>query len=471
MRSETGNPAIRLVRAAIVAVLALATAFAVVIGAPQASSAQSETAGSTDSLWVASFANLGVCASPSSAQSLSSCFQTPVPLTQTTAAIATDGTNVYIASQISGGYSCPIADLGANCTRIMAGPWPSYNNNDNEVTSLAAADGYLFIGQKSGQIYRCPSDLPYVDQSSMPSQCIEFSSGSQAVQSLLLANNNLYVGVSPDGKSTQAQLWSCDPQTADSCSVIDSMGYQTYPASLAAGGGNLWAGLGSGILWKCPAPGENNCSNYDTAGKGQALNSLSYDSQGSNGQATVYAAVAKSSGQTNNGVIWQCPVASANDCNNLLTKVSIGAVAGGDSNVFSSDGYSLYYGTSKYTNASTNSGYGWSEASMLYIPASGVTGVGAVSVKSNPRKLRRLVKARCAAGAPRRARLSITGPSGFHHATRVPVCGSGKAGVRTWKLDLLDTGKYRLKARIRGGKTLSKKVMVRADRTTKARLG
>ena len=87
---------------------------------------QSETAAieqGTDYLWAGHSEVIGACASPSSAESLANCFsQGAQGPTSQIKAMATDGTNVYFASQFDGGLSCPDDQVGQNCTPIMAGP-------------------------------------------------------------------------------------------------------------------------------------------------------------------------------------------------------------------------------------------------------------------------------------------------------------------------------------------------------------
>ena len=61
--------------------------------------------------------------------------------------MTTDGVNVYYAGN-HGGLSCPIADLGANCTQIMAGPWPE--SATVSVTALAASTARSGSGNKTG---------------------------------------------------------------------------------------------------------------------------------------------------------------------------------------------------------------------------------------------------------------------------------------------------------------------------------
>ena len=92
---------------------------AAMLQTPRESAAQSA---GQDSLWAGSLDNaIGVCTDPSSSAALSGCFASAATTWSAVQAVATDGVNVYFASEDDGGLSCPIADLGANCTRIMAG--------------------------------------------------------------------------------------------------------------------------------------------------------------------------------------------------------------------------------------------------------------------------------------------------------------------------------------------------------------
>ncbi|MFM9106876.1 MAG: hypothetical protein ACKOWF_09270, partial [Chloroflexota bacterium] len=171
---------------------------------------------SQDSLWAAVIrmtdstnttypSYYGACANPSSSAALAGCFSSLTSIGSfELVAMATDGVNVYYATYQNGGYSCPIAALGANCVRIMAGPWGSGSGG---VYSLAAYDGQIWIGQKNGQIYRCPANIPDASQSSAPADCVLLDQAGLAVQSLLLANGTLYAGLAGTKKS-QGILWS-----------------------------------------------------------------------------------------------------------------------------------------------------------------------------------------------------------------------------------------------------------------------
>jgi hypothetical protein len=401
-------------------------------------------AAAQDSLWAASSTGaVGACLSPGTAAALSDCFQSAASTWaggEATAA-ATDGVNVYFLSQLNGALSCPIADLGANCTRIMAGPWPqSYTCSDtacsptNAVYALAAADGMIWIGQQNGDIIRCPSDLAYVEQGAMPSQCeVLDDAGQRPVMSLLLANGRLYAGLKNYGTEQKKQgiLWSCDPQAANSCDNLDTYG-KTYAASLAAGGGYLWAGLENGIIWRCNLDTANACSTWETAGS--PVISVSYD-----GQGTLYAAVTG-----DNGVIWSCPTASANGCSDVLSNVSGVSVAAGDGNVFSSTGGGLYFGSSQFTGASGQ----FDASQVLYLPAGGPTAVSAADVMVSAGKWGIKLDHRCDhRGRNPKATVTVRNRDGVVKRQNIGLCELRDAATVTRAFNLLDAGTYRVEAR------------------------
>ena len=423
-------------RGVLVLAAALLLPLAAMLQAPRESAAQ---AVAQDSLWAVGSTGIGVCADPSSAAALSGCFASATSTWSVSAPVATDGVNVYFTSQPAGGLSCPISDLGANCTRIMAGPWGE--GKFNSVLSLAAADGHIWIGQGNGEIYRCPANLPYADQDTAPSQCVLLDdAGGRWVQSLLLANGKLYAGLTCDGgtgcssqeQKKQGLLWTCSPDTVNACSTLDSYGY-TYATSLAAGGGYLWVGLNNDIIWKCDLNATNACATLDKAGA--PVNSISYD-----GQGTLYAAIAEVSA-SKPGMIWSCPTAYTNGCSNVLSGVDGEQVAAGAGSVFSStwsDG--LHFGTSPFTAASATT---WKNSHLLYLPADGPVGVGGVSVNISAKSLSKQIEKRCAKpGRAARATVTVTGPNDFAKTMKVGVCALVKSGAMKHRVDLLDPGDY-----------------------------
>jgi hypothetical protein len=431
---------------------------AAMLQAPRESAAQSA---GQDSLWAVTQHNsktsIGVCANPSSPASLSGCFSSATSVWQGeyNQAVATDGVNVYFVG-LNGGLSCPIADLGANCTTIMAGGWGSTGQT---VSSIAAANGQIWIGQQSGKIYRCPANLPYAKGHTMPSQCVLLDdSGDRPVTSLLLANGRLYVGLYYTGIEQQNQglLWSCSPDTVNACSTLDSYGH-TGAFSLAAGGGYLWAGLGNGIIWRCDLNAANACANWEQSGGD--VNSLSY-----NGQGTLYAAI-----DAGKGPVWSCPTAYANGCSNVLSNVDGWSVAAGAGSVFSSSYHNeLYYGTSQF---SASSGF-WSDSLLLYLPADGPVGVGGVSMTVEAKAMalsQKLVKRCDKPGRTARATVTVTGPNGFTKTMKVGACDLVKSGAMQHRVDLLDIGPYTVS--VQAGKHSGEaSFTVEPDRTTRVNL-
>jgi hypothetical protein len=407
-----------------------------------------------DSLWIGSWwaghlSSYGTCANPSSPGALASCFSSPTSSPVMIGPMATDGVNVYYAGNL-GGLSCPIADLGANCTQIMAGPWPIYDSL--EVLAIAAYGGQIWIGQQDGLVYRCPSNLPYFKQDDPPSQCVQLAdAGDHPISSLLLANGSLYVGVACAGKCDESKnggwLWACDPLTANSCFTLDSYG-DTLANSLAAGGGYLWAGLENGIIWRCDLNTANACSNWEQAANGVA--SISYD-----GQGTLYAAVLGKGSSNEYGAIWSCPTAYANGCDNVLSNVNGTSVAAGAGSVFSFTGDdgnvpgNISFGTSEF--ASVNSTFNQHSSYLLYVPAEGTAGVGGVQVNvRDAHPGRKLVKRCNERGKQPRATIELEGPNGFTKTTKVGACDLAKGGTVTATVDLLDPGRYSI--RVQAGK-------------------
>jgi hypothetical protein len=442
-RSRRGRFAL-IARGLLLLAAVLLLPLAAMLPAPRESAAQV----AQDSLWAVSngsTTDLAVCASPSSPSSLSGCFSSatsswPGSYNQ---AVATDGVNVYFVGEYDGGLSCPIADLGANCTRIMAGPWPPQNCGTAgcQPLVLAAANGYLWIGQGNGKIYRCPSNIPYVEQTTAPSQCVLLDdAGDRSVYSLLLANGTLYAGLSEYGSEQKKQglLWSCSPNIVNSCSTLDSYG-NTSAESLAAGGGYLWAGLGNGIVWRCDLNAANACATWENAGANWAT-SLSYD-----GQGTLYAAIDGNEYAGTSGVIWSCPTAYANGCSNLISNVNGVSVAAGAGGVFSSTtSNGLHYGTSSFTAANVTI---WKNSQLLYLPADGPDGVGGVSVKMTAKSLGKKLDKRCDnPGKTPKATVTVTGPNGFERTLKTGICRVLNGGFAKETLDLLDPGEYTVRA-------------------------
>lgn len=407
---------------------------AAVLQTPQQTAAQSTE---QDTLWAGHYAGrkIWVCADPSSPAALTSCFNSGIDTQGVyTKAMATDGVNVYYAG-INGGLSCPIADRGANCTHIMAGGW-----GDSDVLSLAAADGQIWMGQENGIIYRCPANLPYAQQTTMPAQCVQLDDAWLPVQSLLLANGRLYAGLhfythdAYHDKQDHGSLWSCDPQKADSCNQLDNYG-KTVALSLAAGGGYLWAGLENGIIWRCDLNTADKCETWEYAGKDGSVTDLSYD-----GQGTLYAAT-----NEKHGVIWSCPTASANGCSNVFSNVRGYAVAAGAGSVFSSSDDGLYFGTSKFTGADAASA-----SMLLYLPAGGPVEVGAAKVTiDTARNVGRKLAQGCRAGKNPTGTVKVSWNTEYlnqtqYYTTTFKACDLTKQGVLNWSYGFLNDGDYRV---------------------------
>lgn len=410
-----------------------------------------------DSLWAGSLSGSGgvaACGDPSAPSSLASCFASPAD-DQGVAirAVATDGTNVYFAGS-GGGLSCPVADLGASCTRIMAGGWGS---GGTMVNAIAAADGTIWVGQVNGEIYRCPGDLPYASGTTMPAACLKLdASGSRAVTALLLANGRLYAGLKYAGNGRQAQntgiLWSCPPDTANACITLDTYG-QTQANALAAGGGSLWAGLDNGILWKCDPVAQNACTVRAQAPRYE-IGSISHD-----GTSTIYGALADygNIGGNDKGLVIACPTANDTDaCTTLLSPSAsndfrAGTVAAGAGSVFSSIAdindpttYSpLSFGTLPFTASASS----LENARLLYLPAGGPVGVGGVRLSITGAEVRGRLRETCAGDRPVRplvvriVRIDEGERQGIT-TRRLRPCRLLATGTLRRTIDLLHAGDY-----------------------------
>ena len=433
----------------------------------------------TDSLWAGNGGNVGVCASPAAAESLAECFAAPAAIWpfNVNHEVATDGVNVYFAGSTTspdygGGLSCPISGMGTDCNRISAGPWDSA-----QVTSLAADTQYLYIGQSNGLVYRCPNDLPYTTGSRSPAGCVQLTfAGDRAVDSLLLANDTLYAGLGFHGSATnskqQGMLWACDPRTQGTCPTLDYYG-ETWANSIVAGGGYLWLGLQNGTVLRCDPTAPNSCTTWANS-SGKPVLSLSYD-----GSDTLYAAVAEYVKGAGNGVIWSCPTGTKNKCSNVLSKISEGTVAAGAGGVFSSNGIGKYlsFGPSGYTHANTYPPGDslrpyWIQSALLYVPAGGPTGVGAVSasVAAPPSVIGQRLTARCRPTRRPPVRVTVESFAGNPVTHRVDGCRLRNGGpVRVRTFDLLDPGRYTVTARTSGFRA-KRTVTVRMNRTTRVAL-
>lgn len=337
-------------------------------------------------------------------------------------------------------WSCPVAGLGSDCTRVMGGPWGDDRLTDDgqllHTSALAAADGWLWIGQTDGRIWRCPSDLPYVEQADVPEECVLLKHVSGHVTTLLLANGRLYAGCDP------GVLWSCDPHLVDDCTRLDDAGRNPV-RSLAVGAGYLWAGLGgswpnddSGIIWRCDPHLVDHCTTWTTAGG--SVESLSYD-----GAGTLYAAVYPTS-NVENGKIWSCPVAVKNACTEVIRDVSGFSVAAGAGGVFSSNRTtdpSLYFGTTPFAAASSVWGR---SASLLYIPAGGPVALAAARVTVLLSGEAVKLAKRCQRGGKLTAAVSVSGPYGMKLDREVDLCEQPEV-----RFAALDPGDYMVAAHLK----------------------
>jgi len=261
--------------------------------------------------------------------------------------------------------------------------------------------------------------------------------GKRAVKSLLLANGRLYAGLQNYGSEQKKQgiLWSCDPRAVNACKDLDSYG-KTYAGSLAAGGGYRWAGLDNGILWRCDLNAKDACLDWDTAGG--PITSVSYSPEG---HGTLYAAVGG-----DHGVIWTCSTTARDSCTNIFGKdnkdkdinVDGKSVAAGAGSVFSSTADGLYFGTSKYSGATSN----LNGAKLIYVPAGGPVGVGGVEVHVSARKLGAKLAERCKAGKNPKAIILAEGPKGMSKTVKAGACALARGGTVKQAFDLLDAGVY-----------------------------
>ncbi len=428
------TPRSRVRHLARVVLLVAALAALLPAGASAASPARARDAGPAavaDSLWAVSLSAIEACADPTSPASLAGCFGDSTG-SDSTSNIATDGVNVYARRDGGGAWSCPIAGAGSGCVPVSGGPWGLGASR-----YYAAADGYLWIAQGGdAAIYRCPSDLPWEDNDvNAPAACVRLDDvGTKGITSFLLANGRLYAGT-PDGV-----IWSCDPYAVNACTDLDDAGSADV-ISLAAGAGYLWAGLDSGIIWRCDPYVVNRCETWDTGGLG--IRSLSYD-----GAGTLYAAVGSSRrfASADNGAIWSCPVATRDACSPVVDNVMGMSVAAGAGSVFSSNETSqapLYFGATPFSGANDT----WSAAQLLYIPATGPVGLGAVHARVRFPEAAKRLAARCADGVPHLARVRVTGPHGFRWKRTVDICQVRNPRMPELRLGLLDPGSYRVRIR------------------------
>ena len=351
-------------------------------------------------------------------------------------AIATDGTDVTMATEHGGGLRCPLAGLGTGCSRVMTGPWPSDSNKTN---ALAASGGWIWIGQNDGKIFRCPGDLPYVDQADAPSGCVLLDDAKvRPISSLILVNGVLWAGLDVGCAGFLCKesglVWRCDPTTKDSC-VNVQLYNKTSVTALAAGAGSIWAGLGNGKIVRCDPSGTSGCADWKTPGSAW-IQSLSYD-----GAGTLYAGTADGT--------WSCPTGSTVGCSSVNASGSQVAAVGGV--VYSSGDYVLLDGgTTIYPGTDPDRIYSYPDQKgnpLLYIPAGGLPALGAANVQVRFPEAAKRLAARCADGVPLIAHVRVTGPNDFHWKRTVDVCRIRNPRMPDVRLGLLDPGTYHVRVR------------------------
>ena len=202
--------------------------------------------------------------------------------------------------------------------------------------------------------------------------------------------------------------------------------------------------LANGIIWRCDPYVVNRCQRWDTGGL--RIGSLSYD-----GAGTLYAAVGLVSTWANkdNGAIWSCPVATRDACSPVVDNVLGISVAAGAGSVFSTNWGSasvLHFGATPFTGADAS----WGTSPLLYIPATGPVGLGAVHVGVRfPSAATTWLAARCADGVPHLARVRATGPHDFRWTRTVDICRVRNPRMPTVRIGLLDAGEYHVRVRTR----------------------
>lgn len=421
------------------ALSALVLASALAIGGGGTAAAQSPA---TDSLWLSWLvqsgsdftSQIGVCASPAAPASMSDCFASPAsswPSVLSLSEPVTDGTNVYFLNG-AGALSCPLADLGASCSRVWAA---------SPGTGLAADGGALFSANVS-VIYRCPADEPYAP-GGVPAACVTIrglSSGG-TINALVAANGYLYAGFDA------GDIERCDPATAGSCTLVGQAGATVN--AIAIGGGYVWTGNNDGTLSRCDLgkPAASACSTWDTAGG--AIEDISYD-----GAGTIYAAVAWTGSKHKNRtpVLWSCGTATANACTNLLTGSNVWEVEAGAGGVFSLTGDEwvsaigdVRFGTGTFSHPPAAA---QTPPHLLYVPAGGTVGVGGIAVHARIRSLGPWLTERCAGSAPYpKAMVRVKGPYGYRRDLAITVCDLKRGTTVRRSFPFLDPGRYVAKVR------------------------
>jgi len=419
-----------------------------------------------DALWMVNngtdtnVQSFGVCVDPTSQSAFAGCF---APATQTTLPSdsngntmpVTDGVNVYFGSPR--GWSCPIADYGQNCTQVQIGWATGIPSTQNSPISYAANGGYIWLGYLKGEIYRCPSDLPYTGAGTPPAGCILLDdAGNRAPYQMVYASGRLYVGLDynsdtllTDGKGG-GLLWSCDPQTANSCINLDDLSANTNEVySLAVGAGYVWVGTENNAIYRCDPVTPNSCEKWVTTK--EPISWVAYD-----GEGTLWATVSVNMGDGNqliNSGVWACSTSSAQTCSTPMAGVfarQVTADAGAAFSFANAGGSQLPSGPWVWSNTTTGyTGYAMTTGTfgpLLYIPSGGPTVAGTlrVHVRTAPAVMRRL----CAARPTVRASVRARGPHGIVLTRTAKLCARGRP-VRnpSATFPLLDPGRYRISLR------------------------
>ncbi len=439
---------------------------------------------------------LSGCQNPTSLSLEQSCTGSPFQASNTNNSnlmAITDGINIYYTgatggcSDLSdctsfGGYKCPIASNGSDCTGVFAGPIGGI------VRSFATANGYFFIGQQEGTIYRCP--IVNWNAGDAAPDCgdpWDDAGDKRFPAGMLVANDRLYVALNRQDTddSIDRLLWSCSLEDASHCQTLDNPG-KTNILALAAGAGYLWVGLASGIIWRCDLDEDNACTTWDTAGG--KITSLSYD-----GAGTLYAFVEgtgfnRETNENNPSVTWFCPTATKNSCSvvgggsrnawavNLPGFIAAYDDGSGATGVFSAgctlspagadngcDGcryptvaeagtpVASFYVPKQNMIAKpwgqepTCAGTPWhGNLPMLYVPPGGVTSPGSAEVEISLSGFASVLQTRCDSGDKVMANVRLSGPYGLRRDRWTDLCAGEQDPTARGTFGVLDEGEYKV---------------------------
>lgn len=477
-RHSPHHEALAWLRGAVVVVATLVVALAAIDGSALAASTGRATSPPTarqvvspaqDALWMVNngtetnVQSFGACVDPTSQSAFAGCF---APATQTTLPSdsngntmpVTDGVNVYFGSPR--GWSCPITGYGQNCTQVQIGWAKGIPSTQNSPISYAANGGYIWLGYLNGEIYRCPSDLPYTGATTPPAGCILLDdAGNRAPYQMVYASGRLYVGLDynsdtllTDGKGG-GLLWSCDPQTPNACINLDDLSANTNEVySLTVGAGYVWVGTENNTIYRCDPVTPNSCETWVTTK--EPISWVAYD-----GEGTLWATVSVNMGDGNqllNSGVWACSTTSAQTCSKAMTGVfarQVTADAGAAFSFANAGGSQLPTGPWIWSNTATSyTPYAMTTGTygpLLYIPSGGptISGTLRVRARATPAVMRRL----CAERTTVRASVRVRGPHGIALTRSTNLCARGRP-VRnpTATFRLLDPGRYRISLRAEG---------------------